>query len=206
MKSEQWILSLMPMLFACSSFTVPVNATTVAEASKEAEAIVTVDAGPNEFDDLPEGKVLKLKSSRFALRKQQFKVLKVYKNATKVKLSVGEKLWIKPRGMVCFEFPASVKKEHGKLKLTTITTAGKHPKTTESLEEVAKPEKDVLFLTAVITGKQVEWYHSEFPLPLNEDTQKELDAFAAKPAPVKKVVQMGSECNTKSESKNKEPE
>ena len=203
MKREYLILGFIVQLFAWSSFTIPSSATTVAEASNDAEAVVAAEAGPNEFDDLPEGKVLKLKSSRdFALRKQQYKVLKVYKNTSKVKLSVADKLWIPPRGSVCFQYPASVKKEKGKLKLTTSMWSGGRLKPDVSFDEVAKPEKKILFLRAVVTGKHVDWYHSEFPLQFSEEAQKEIDALATKPAQTKKVVQIGSECNDVGKSKS----
>ncbi len=122
----------------------PVARTTLDEALRLAPAAVLVEAGKQQYDDLKEGEEVKTESLAFDSRKQTFKILKVYRNKTALKLKEGMEIEVNRKSNGCINYSISVKKLNGKLEITNITE--KQRSHFDSVEVKNTHEKEILFL------------------------------------------------------------
>lgn len=186
-------LVLFLILTACAgqpSFAEPVMKTTLEEAIKSAPLILLAESGKQEFDDLQEGETVKLDTMQLECRKQHFKVLKVYRNSTPVKVSANSDLQIHAKSNSCIVFDVSVKRQGNDLVVSYLGNTNNQPFTISTKQ---KSQKDFLFLSnSGNSPTQLEhygWFVS--PKPYTAELETQLQSL---PPLSKKTIQLNSDC------------
>ena len=134
---------LLALAFQSFAQCKPVEETSLDEAIKKAPVIVLVEEGKREYDDLKEGHEIKTSSSAFGRRKQSFKILKVYRNNSEIKLEPSSLIDVNEKNNSCIDGPITVQKKQGKLKITYGRVPGDY-----TIDLSYSHDREVLFLTA----------------------------------------------------------
>ena len=175
----------------------PVQSSTVEDAVSKAPIILLVETGKREFDDLKEGEKIKVKQVQFECRKQSYKVLKVYRNDSRMKVAVDSTIEVNDKSNGCMDFEMTLEKKQGKLVLRH--TDPKQSAVNPWISDVAGPPvKEILFLTPY------EWSGSPNPVFSHwgwfvspHDYSAELEKKLPRPiigSAGKRHVQLGTDC------------
>lgn len=114
----------------------------VVEAIDGAAYIALAEAGVKEFDNLKEGEIRKSTNQDFWLRKQAFKILKIYRDRMhRQSLQVGKTIRLNAKANICLGFPITVQRKGNELILTPERKGGRPN------SEPIGPASEKVFLT-----------------------------------------------------------
>ena len=188
MKLTNFVLSA-AILLQVPAISKPVATTSLNEAISNAQIVLVVETGAMQFDDMKEGEQRKMDSNEFECRKQKYKILKVLRNNTKVRLNPNASIEVNHKSNSCIVNSIVVRKR-GK-QLIISRTDMDAPRTVDVYDQ---HEKEILFLSpSEYMPGQLEhygWFVS--PQPWKESIEHEC-SVAHKP--IKSVIQLLPDCS-----------
>ncbi len=188
MKLTKFVLCA-AILLQAPAISKPVATTSLNEAISNAQIVLVVETGAMQFDDMKEGEKRKMESNEFECRKQKYKILKVLRNNSKVKLNPNACVEVNHKSNSCIVNSIIVSKRGNKL---VISRTDMDAPTT--VDVYNQHEKEILFLSpSQYMPGQLEhygWFVS--PQPWKESIEREC-SVAHKP--VKSVIQLLPDCS-----------
>ncbi|MBX9720233.1 MAG: hypothetical protein K2X81_02465 [Candidatus Obscuribacterales bacterium] len=179
---------------AVAAYSKPVAQTELTEAIAQAPVILEAEEGKVQYDDLKEGETVVTTALSFDCRKQWFKITKVFRNNTNIKIAVGSEMELYNKSNGCIEYALKVKKTNGKLQLTAVDKPSDPYFYTP--KDPNRHEKDVLFLTLSDSNPKVFAHYGWFVSPQAATAELEKKIQSLAPANGgKRTIHMPADCN-----------
>ena len=187
----QYLALLALLLSQTFASAEPVNRTTLEEAISKAPIILLAEAGQQQYDDLKPNEVVKIDTMKLECRKQTFKILKVLRNNSKLKLTANSDIEVNAKSNSCESYPIVIKRQDKQL-LVHPDEKGSGPDFTVDIKN--SHEKKFLFLSPLEADQNQPEHYGWFVSP--QHFTDELDRkLSSLPPAGKKTIQMTGDCN-----------
>ncbi len=190
----QFSLLMICWTLEATAYSKPVAQTDLAEAIAKAPVILEAEEGKVQYDDLKEGETVVTTSLSFDCRKQSFRITKVFRNNTNVKIAVGSEIELNNKSNGCIDYDLKVKKIKGKLQMSAVDRPGDPYFYTP--KDPHRHEKDILFLTLNDSNPKTLAHYGWFvsPQAATAELENKIQNWATANGG-KRTIHMPADCN-----------